>query len=433
MRLAYVIGFILSSYLYYKYNQKQTQYILKIISYNLKLSRFLLNERILEDYCPTFYGIFSGHAHTFLLALYKIFFGYLNRIFHYYKFKFNREMYKLSDGGVVAIDHCETNSSKAEKILLVLPGYSSSSTDHYIRGFLDDFVEDYDCRVMNHRGWGGVDLVSAIPVSTYEDLDVKEYVHEIAKEGKKIFIVGFSFGGMILTRFLGKNPEEVPNNVIACAGICYPTHLVACQKHCESQLEGFYSKQIAYDLKGYLLRNYETIYDEAYKSNIIVNRHKKTDPEKDLLCHVGKNQYKGQKPAQIEISKEELLEEINKIKLVSDFDGVWTYKILGFKTVQEYLNDSDLEKYINNIKIPYFSIFTEDDPIIPLKDIPEKAYEGNKNLTTLITKTGGHLGFYSGVIPQMWICGPIKSFLNTIELFCVDLKKSDNDDVNILF
>ena len=433
MRIAYAIGFIISSYLYYKYNQKRTQYILRIISSNLKLSKFLLNEKILEDYSPTFFGLFSGHAHTFLLQLYKIFFEYLNKLFHYYKFKFHREIFTLSDGGIVAVDHCLTENSKSlKKILLVLPGYSSSSSDHYISGFLDDFVDEFDCRVMNHRGWGGIDLKSAIPCSTYEVMDIKEYVNELSKEGKKIYIVGFSFGGMLLTRYLGKNPDDIPKNVVACSGICYPTHLVACQKHCESQLDGLYSRLIAYDLKDYLLRNYETIYEEAVKKGIIVSPITilEIDYENPISvsdCSGNNNLQKigTEKTIEITISKEQLFEEIQKVKMVSDFDNVWTYKILGFNSLQDYLNDSDLEKYLHNIKIPYFSVFTEDDPVIPCKDIPVNAYEQNKNLTTIITKTGGHLGFYSGIIPQMWICGPIKSFLKSIELFKFDVDKDE--------
>jgi predicted alpha/beta-fold hydrolase len=404
VRIMYAIGFIISSYMLYKYNKTTLERkIFSFISSNSKFSKFLINEKVLDSYCPTFY-LFSGHAHTFLLEVCQRFFRLLVRLIQVYKYKFHRKLFRLSDGGQVGVDHCITkNTQNLKKILLIIPGYTSSSEDDYIRGFLDNFVDNFDCRVMNHRGFGGVNLSSAVPISTYEVNDIEEYVKHISQEGKKIFLVGFSFGGMLLTRYLGRNPESIPECVIGGSGVCYPTNLTKVQSHCESQLGGFYSRTIAKDLKSYLERNFDTL-----------SKSKKSAPE---LTNIENEQFKNEKR-----------NKISKIEYVSDFDAVFTYQALGFNSLEDYLNDSDLEQYIAKIQHPYLSIFTEDDPIIPVQHVPVKTYENNPNLVTAICKEGGHLAFFSGIIPQRWICTPIKSFLNLIE-FQHDSKTSYNKNV----
>jgi poly(3-hydroxyalkanoate) synthetase len=48
------------------------------------------------------------------------------------------------------------------------------------------------------------------------------------------------------------------------------------------------------------------------------------------------------------------------------------------------IQNSDL--ILKKIKIPFLSIFTKDDPIIPYEAIPLKLFQQNSNLITIISK-----------------------------------------------
>jgi len=43
--------------------------------------------------------------------------------------------------------------------------------------------------------------------------------------------------------------------------------------------------------------------------------------------------------------------------------------------------------------------------------------ENNQNLVSVASSNGGHLAFFSGIIPERWISTPIKTFIKATEYF----------------
>ncbi len=97
--------------------------------------------------------------------------------------------------------------------------------------------------------------------------------------------------------------------------------------------------------------------------------------------------------------KEKLIQEIHSLKLISEFDEKFTYKILSFKNLEEYYEDSQLDRFLEKIKVQFLSILTLDDFVIPYGDKHLQFMQKNKNMTTMIWRKGGHLGFFSGILP----------------------------------
>jgi predicted alpha/beta-fold hydrolase len=337
--------------------------------------------------------LYPGHVQTFMLEL-------MDKILKVFKncckvssdLRINRtEIFEISDGGTVTVDHFtkrESYSIYNDKILLVIPGFTSNSDEYYIKSFVDDFAEEFDCQVMNLRGFSGIKLTSPHMISTHCYRDVREYIEHLCNTNpdKNIFAVGFSFGGMLLIRSIGTNPDTLPKNLIGGCGICYPPCLMSVKLHVEKQLNGFYSKFSAKRLKQCFMENVEIIFDENNKNNTI---------------HTEKNK---------------IIEEVNSVNHVHEFDDIFTTKVLKFESVESYYNDSKINKYLENIKIPFLSVFTQDDPIIPHDALPFDILQSNNNLTTIISKKGGHLGFFTGIIPKRWIDVPIKTFIKTVDL-----------------
>lgn len=379
--------------IYRRYFKRSTTNHLTIIHSYSKISQVfkMITDNFLESNASEL--LYPGHVQTFLLELINTLLQLLKRCcrvssdLKVYK----TEIFEISDGGTVTIDHFSNKESYSlynDKILLVIPGFTSNSDEYYIKSFVDDFAEEFNCQVMNIRGFSGIKLTSPHMISTQCYKDVREYIEFLCNTNpdKKIFTVGFSFGGMLLIRSIGSNTDTLPRNLIGGCGICYPPCLMSVKQHVEKQLNGFYSKFSAKRLKQCFMENVEIIFDES-------NKH--------LTIHS---------------EKSKILKEINLVNHVHEFDHVYTTKVLEFESVESYYNDSKVNIYLENIKIPFLSVFTQDDPIIPHDALPFDVLRSNRHLTTIISKKGGHLGFFTGIIPKRWIDVPIKTFIKTVDL-----------------
>lgn len=397
MKFLYALGLVVSSYFLYKYKQKSQKLLL--VHSNNRLSRLfhLINLKFFEDFRPYLF-LFSGHVQTFLVELCGIIIRILKKIFRFYKFKYEREIFCLTDGAKLAVDHARRRNRKKvnsdlkenkirDKILIILPGVTSTSDDYYIKSFVEDFLEEFDCRVINARGFGGIKLYSPLMISSRCYVDVAEYIVKVCNDNpdKKIFGVGFSFGGMLLARALGSCPDKIPLNFYAGCGICYPNCLESCVNFAENKMYGIYSKPSCNNAKKIFFDNVDIIFHE---NNI----------------HFIKD-------------KEAIIKEVTGCQVLSDFDKAWTVRSLGLNHIDEYYKDSKMDQYIKDIKVPFLSMFSEDDPIIPIISVPFKALQDNPNTVTVVTQYGGHLGFFGGLfLPQRVLDQPIKSFMKTVEI-----------------
>ena len=74
-----------------------------------------------------------------------------------------RELLRLDDGGVLALDWAANLPAECDKddapVLLFLSGITGSSSDNYVKySMLDGMRHGYRPLVMNYRGCGGINL-----------------------------------------------------------------------------------------------------------------------------------------------------------------------------------------------------------------------------------------------------------------------------------
>jgi predicted alpha/beta-fold hydrolase len=382
----------------YNINRKKTNNLVLLHS-RTKLAKYykMITEFFLENYTKSVF--YHGHFQTFLLGILDILIQAFRQYFKFFNFKYDRIVFTLRDGGKIPVDITKRKKNEfysdiyepyehTNKILVVVPGFTSSSTEYYIKNFLEDLVNDFECHVMNVRGVG-MKLYNPVTISTHCYKDVREYIESVCKDypDKKVFAVGFSFGGMLLARSLGTNPEALPSNFVGGCGVCYPFSIDSVKKHVLGKNIGFlYSKFSARNMKKTFLDNLDVIFDSEKCKPEILN------------------------------DKLEIIKKIEEMEYIHEIDEIYTARVLGFKTIEEYYEDSRIDKYLENIKVPFLSVFTEDDPIIPHHEVPINILKKNDNLITIISKNGGHMGFFSGVIPKRWIDLPIRSFLKTVDI-----------------
>jgi len=399
MKFVYALGIVVSSYLLYKYKQKSQKLLL--VHSNNRLSRLfhLINIKLFESFKPSLF-LFSGHAQTLILEIFSLIVRLFKKLFKFYRMKYRREIFTLSDGCKIAVDHAikryngkQGKIEETDKILIVLPGVTSTSRDYYVKAIVDDFCDEFDVRVVNARGFGEIKLFSPKMISSACFKDVGEYIERVCEENpnKKVFGLGFSFGGMMLARYLGTDPGKVPKNFLAGIGLCFPCCLYETKNYAEVHFNGLYSKASLANCKTTFFSNLDVIFDEKY--------HK----ENGTLHILSK--------------KEELIKQVQNCNLMSDFDRVYTTITLGMNDLMDYYAYSKIDKQISNIKVPFLSIFSEDDPIIPIESIPFKSFQSNPNTVTVVTQYGGHLGFFGGtLIPQRIVEQPFRTFMKTVEI-----------------
>jgi predicted alpha/beta-fold hydrolase len=408
MTYMYLLGIFTIFITIFRYKRQQNNLLL--IHSNSKLAKFfkMITDTFLENYGPSIF-LSSGHLQTFLLEIFNMLARSTKQYFNIFKFSYEKELFRLNDGGTMLIakaiksnDKNEKNiynNSTHKKILLIIPGYTADYEEFYVKNFVDDFVDEFDCRIINMRGIGKIKLTTPQMISTFSYKDVFEMILSVCESNPEssVFGVGFSFGGMLLARCLGSYPDTIPKNFIAGCGICYPVCLEKTANFANNRFRGLYPRFVSKNLKRMFLENLDIIFDEKFECN------------KSIIE-----------------DKENVINEIKNLKLCSEFDKKFTFKILGFKSADEYLQDAKMDKFLEKIEIPFLSIFTLDDPVLPYDAIPLELMKKNKNLITMISKKGGHLAFFSGIIPERWIKIPIKTFFKSLEIIFETEDKKDH-------
>ena len=88
------------------------------------------------------------------------------------------------------------------------------------------------------------------------------------------------------------------------------------------------------------------------------------------------------------------LASLEKITTVKAFDNFFHSKYSGFKNADDYYKKESSLQFIPFIKIPTLIIHAEDDPLVPAEPFRSKLVRKNKNIKLILTKQGGHVGFF---------------------------------------
>ena len=110
------------------------------------------------SYKPWFFAL-NVHAQGFFFCLIELW----HQTFK--KYKYNREILQLSDGGEIALDWIIHPSDKEKKenvkqqIILLFPGINGDGTKLYAFSMQEECIKNgFDLVIVNWRGMGGVPL-----------------------------------------------------------------------------------------------------------------------------------------------------------------------------------------------------------------------------------------------------------------------------------
>ncbi|KAL4476789.1 hypothetical protein ABPG72_010626 [Tetrahymena utriculariae] len=328
-------------------------------------------------YFPTFY---------LSLGLLQAVFGSKSK--HTEQFvKFRKQYITIADYGEFGVDWAYSDDKQLErtpklnKMICIFPGLVSSINEPYIINILAKcYKHGYEVCLLNDRLYTNRDNgrgVSFPKNKPFTFVDDYKKILEIIKEqyqGYTFYAIGHSFGANTLARYLGLYANENVFSAAVC--VSNPWDFYLGQRYLSKSID-----QFLLNTRKKILRQYKHI-------------------------------FRDQRPNYTNYDYDELL----LAKTCRELDNKFTSKLLGYRTADEYYKNISSIHYIDQIKIPVLFIQSKDDPILSENTLPIDEIKNNRNLLMIVTNTGGHVGWFEGLIqPKRWYLKPTLEFIDYLE------------------
>ncbi|SFV64014.1 Hydrolase, alpha/beta fold family functionally coupled to Phosphoribulokinase [hydrothermal vent metagenome] len=316
-------------------------------------------------FIPAF-GLGSGHAQTLYPALCR----------REVAPQIDRERFELDDGDFVdCFWHKRDDIESSRGIVVLFHGLEGSFDSPYIQGMMRRLGEDgYSSVLMHFRGCSGEDNRLHYSYHSGKTDDAKAWIEELMGRypNSPIHTIGYSLGGNMMLKLLGEYSDTSP--IKSAISISAPLRLDICADRIDRGFSKIYQKHLMRSLTKSLVSKYE--------------RH-------DMESYIGID-----------------ADSVKTIETFWEFDDIYTARVNGFSSAQEYYSASSAIGYLKDIKIPTLIIQALDDPFMTPEILPKKE-EISSSIELEVYPHGGHVGFVSGTIyrPIYWLEGRISRFL----------------------
>lgn len=283
----------------------------------------------------------SGHVHT----LYPPLFRSTPRI------RYERQRFETSDGDFLDLDWSVGGNARLAVILHGLEGHSHRK---YVLGMARAArVRGFDVLAMNFRGCGGEPNRKLAMYHSGWTRDLHEILLMVREAGRyeSVVLVGFSLGANIVLKYLGEEPDQVPELLRGAVAVSVPCDLEDSARALSRPLCRIYTR--------YLLRQLQ--------AKIVVKAH--------------------MFPGALNLSG------LEQISTFQEFDDRFTAPLHGFRDALDYWRRSSCKQFLRNIRRPVCIINARNDPFLGPACFPEEEARCNRLLTLLMPATGGHVGF----------------------------------------
>lgn len=274
------------------------------------------------------------------------------------------------DGATVTYDIFEPDERhwrREDLTMLVAPGIANSSNNAYISAFSHYAKEHgYRCVVLNHLGAESNVELTAPRIFTYGGTDEFALVVDDALRrypASQFLLVGFSMGGNIVLKYLGQLSEERRRRFVCAVSLC----------------QGYDIEQLMPSLFSWsgLRRVYNFLLTCKIKTVLRRNRHSLFSRDDDAC-----------------------FKKIDSSTSLSDIDHAYTMRVHGFGSLAEFYRDMSCINHIQSVRdFPILFVNAVDDPLIPIdaaRKITDYVETVNEKSILLITRHGGHLGYFEG-------------------------------------
>ncbi|PGH04767.1 hypothetical protein AJ79_06989 [Helicocarpus griseus UAMH5409] len=258
-------------------------------------------------------------------------------------------------------------------MLVILHGLSGGSHEIYLRHVIAPLLEEgWAACVLNFRGCAKSRVTSPILYNARATWDVRQIVGWVreAFPARKLFGIGFSLGANILTNYLGEEGDSCP---LSAGVICSsPWNLEVSSLALQRTWIGLemYSKTMGNNMKNLFEQHVDQI-----------SQHPRVD-----------------------------VERVRNIKYLHEFDRALQGPVWGYPTETAYYRDASSVDSIFAIKVPFFVINAEDDPISVKEALPYEEIKQTPYGVMCTTSWGGHLSWFE-LGGSRWFTKPVTNFL----------------------
>ena len=270
-----------------------------------------------------------------------------------------RERWDTPDGDFLDVDFLDAAEPDAPT-LLVLHGLEGSADSHYVRGAAGRArALGWRALAMNYRSCSGEPNRNPKFYHCGETGDPGFVVARILERfSGPLVLVGFSLGGNVLLKWLGECGGEVSPRIRGAASISPSIGPAACAKVLDS-------------VTGYF-----------YKWHLLSSVKEKAERFSELH------------PGLIDI------EGVRRARTFHRFDRLVIAPLYGFRDELDYYEQADASPYLPRIRVKTLILAAENDPIVPPHVFPHSQVAESEWLSGVLLKSGGHVGFVSGMNPR---------------------------------
>ncbi|KAI9934105.1 hypothetical protein ASPWEDRAFT_105427 [Aspergillus wentii DTO 134E9] len=266
-------------------------------------------------------------------------------------------------------------SDDTKPMLVLLHGLSGGSHEIYLRHVVAPLVADgtWEACVVNSRGCAQTKISTGVLYNARATWDTRQTVKWLRKNfpNRPLFGIGFSLGANILTNYLGEEGEACQLKAAVLVGSPWNLEISSVEMLRTWMGREVYSKTMGRSMK----RLFENHVDEVSKN-----------PRVDVKT-------------------------VRSITYLHEFDRALQCACWGYPTEGAYYRDASSTDPMLGIRIPFFVVQSEDDPIVSPKAVPFQEITQNPYGVMMTTSWGGHLGWfeYGG---GRWFVKPVLNFLN---------------------
>jgi predicted alpha/beta-fold hydrolase len=258
-----------------------------------------------------------------------------------------------ADARVLA--HCHWQSDRrARPTILLLHGLEGSSEAHYILGMAEKaWHRGFNVVRLNQRNCGGTEHLSRGLYHSGLTADPLRVLTELSdRDGLREFgVAGYSLGGNIAMKLAGELGPANPIEIKAVAAVSPVIELEACMRAIE--------------------RPQNRIYEWNFCRNLQSRMRRKARAFPDAFDLSG----------------------LWKIWSIRAFDDRYTAPHHGFDGASDYYHRASAMRVIDRVARPALIVSAEDDPFVPSAIFKAPGVAANPQITTLITRHGGHCAF----------------------------------------
>lgn len=283
------------------------------------------------------------------------------------KLEYVQQQIAAQDGEQLLLHWAASISADTKAIVLLLHGLEGSAQSDYIKGMVWALKSaDLVPVVFEFRGCGEAPNHAERSYHSGEISDLSDVLNALQAQYPNVALhaVGFSLGGNVLARYLGKTGHS--SQISRAAVVSAPLDLAACANQMNHWSAAIYRR--------YLLG--------SLKNKTLTSRHSKHWREFTLPQN----------------------KEIRKLNSFWQFDDAITAPLHGFAGADDYYQQCSGKQYLKRIKRPTLILHAADDPFMNEQVIPA-SHELSEHVNYVLTRHGGHVGFIHGswLKPQRWL------------------------------